>query len=204
MATHSSVRAWRIPGMAEPDGLLSMGSHRVGHDWSNLAAAVAAVYLKRIFSRSKWKRGRQEQNCVGSWCLCVLNAVVRWIRRCRSLFKEGLDVQTWRVWSENSLKLTAFPRSASVVEPHCLRTYPAWEARWCRGEQSDCQCRRCKRRRFDPWIGKIPWRRELLPTPVFLPGESHGQEEPGGLPSMGSKRVGHNQVVNLLRFLVVG
>ena len=40
MATHSSVLAWRIPGMAEPGGLRSMGSHRVGHDWSNLAAAV--------------------------------------------------------------------------------------------------------------------------------------------------------------------
>ena len=41
MATHSSVLAWRIPGMGEPDGLPSMGLHRVGHDWSNLAAAAA-------------------------------------------------------------------------------------------------------------------------------------------------------------------
>ena len=41
MATHSSVLAWRIPGMGEPDGLLSVGSHRVGHDWSDLAAAAA-------------------------------------------------------------------------------------------------------------------------------------------------------------------
>ena len=41
MATHSSVLAWRIPGMWEPGGLPSMGSHRVGHDWSGLAAAVA-------------------------------------------------------------------------------------------------------------------------------------------------------------------
>ena len=38
-ATHSSILAWRIPGTGEPGGLLSMGSHRVGHDWSNLAAA---------------------------------------------------------------------------------------------------------------------------------------------------------------------
>ena len=43
MATHSSVLAWRIPGTGEPGGLLPMGSHRMGHDWSNLAAA-AAVY----------------------------------------------------------------------------------------------------------------------------------------------------------------
>ena len=41
MATHSSTLAWRIPGMEEPGGLPSMGSHRVGHDWSNLAAAAA-------------------------------------------------------------------------------------------------------------------------------------------------------------------
>ena len=36
MATHSSVLAWRIPGMVEPSGLLSLGSHRVGHNWSDL------------------------------------------------------------------------------------------------------------------------------------------------------------------------
>ena len=40
MATHSSVLAWRIPGMGEPGGLPSMGLHRVGHDWSDLAAAA--------------------------------------------------------------------------------------------------------------------------------------------------------------------
>ena len=39
MATHSSVLAWRIPGTGEPGGLPSMGSHRVGHDWSDLAAS---------------------------------------------------------------------------------------------------------------------------------------------------------------------
>ena len=40
MATHSSVLAWSIPGTGEPGGLPSMGSHRVGHDWSDLAAAA--------------------------------------------------------------------------------------------------------------------------------------------------------------------
>ena len=40
MAPHSSVLAWRIPGTGEPGGLPSMGSHRVGHDWSDLAAAA--------------------------------------------------------------------------------------------------------------------------------------------------------------------
>ena len=48
MATHSSVLAWRIPGTREPGGLPSMGSHRVGHDWSDLAAAAL---LKPICKR---------------------------------------------------------------------------------------------------------------------------------------------------------
>ena len=41
MATHSSVLAWRIPETGEPGGLPSMGSHRVGHDWSDLVVVVA-------------------------------------------------------------------------------------------------------------------------------------------------------------------
>ena len=47
MATHSSVLAWRIPGTGEPGGLPSMGSHRVGHDWSDLAAAAAAAVARK-------------------------------------------------------------------------------------------------------------------------------------------------------------
>ena len=43
MGTHSSVLAWRLPGTGEPGGLPSVGSHRVGHDWSDLAAAAAAA-----------------------------------------------------------------------------------------------------------------------------------------------------------------
>ena len=51
MATHASVLAWKIPGTEEPGGLPSMGSHRVGHDWSNLiaAAAVRIILLESYF-----------------------------------------------------------------------------------------------------------------------------------------------------------
>ena len=45
-------------------------------------------------------------------------------------------------------------------------------------------CLQCKKPVFDPWVRKISWRREWLPTPVFLPGESHGQRSLGGLWSM--------------------
>ena len=52
-ATHSSVLAWRIPGMAEPGGLPSMGSHRVRYDWSDLAAAAAAANKPCTFSSTQ-------------------------------------------------------------------------------------------------------------------------------------------------------
>ena len=48
MATHSSVLAWRIPGMGKPGGLLSMGSHRVRHNWSDLAAAAEASTFEQL------------------------------------------------------------------------------------------------------------------------------------------------------------
>ena len=53
MATHSSVLAWRIPGMGEPGGLPSMGLHRGGHNWSDLAvaAAVGLSYMAFIMLR---------------------------------------------------------------------------------------------------------------------------------------------------------
>ena len=61
MATHSSVLAWRIPGTGELGGLPSMGSHRVGHDWSDLAAAAA------------WKKWGNEQEIQHNNVLTKLN-----------------------------------------------------------------------------------------------------------------------------------
>ena len=66
MATHSTVLAWRIPGTGEPGGLPSMGSHRVGHDWSDLAAAAAAesLYPGLLCTLSKWALDRgSEMQC---------------------------------------------------------------------------------------------------------------------------------------------
>ena len=62
MATHSSVLAWRIPGTGKPGGLPSMGSHRVGHDWSDLAAA-AYVYLYTINHTCVNLTGMAPQEC---------------------------------------------------------------------------------------------------------------------------------------------
>ena len=53
-------------------------------------------------------------------------------------------------------------------------------------------CLQFRRHEFDPWIRKIPWRKAWQPTPVFLPGESHGQRSLTGDSSWDCKRVGHN------------
>ena len=53
MATHTSVPAWRIPGTGEPGGLPSVGLHRVGHAWSNLAAVMPRAWFKKTKGRHK-------------------------------------------------------------------------------------------------------------------------------------------------------
>ena len=55
------------------------------------------------------------------------------------------------------------------------------------GKESICQCRRLKRHRFDPWVGKIPWRRKWQPTPIFLPGEPREQRSRMGYSPKGLK-----------------
>ena len=64
MATHSGVLAWRIPGTGEPGGLPSMGSHRVGHDLSDLAAAVFTVEI------NKTEEGQMSLSCIRYSNLC--------------------------------------------------------------------------------------------------------------------------------------
>ena len=66
MATHSSVLAWRIPGMGEPGGLPSLGSHRVGHDRSNLAAAAALHQhpLLEVFLNQSYLFGTMDSPCL--------------------------------------------------------------------------------------------------------------------------------------------
>ena len=58
------------------------------------------------------------------------------------------------------------------------------------------ECRRCKRQGFDPWVGKISWRRKWQPTPVFLPGKSHGQRTLTGYSPWGHKELDMTEQLN--------
>ena len=63
------------------------------------------------------------------------------------------------------------------------------------GKESALQCRRCERRRFDPWVGKIPWGRVGQPTPVLLAGESHGQKSLVGYSPWCRKELDKTEVI---------
>ena len=64
------------------------------------------------------------------------------------------------------------------------------------GKESTCQCRRCKRLRFNPWVGKIPWRKKQKPTPVFLPGKFRGQRSLAGYSPRGHKESDTTEQLN--------
>ena len=96
MATHSSALAWRIPGTGEPCGLPSMGSHRVGHDWSDLAA-IAAVHV--------WCVGF----CEGSPTSCPHGTISVWVT--------SLLLRTLQRWWEATSKSRSQKTETSVRQP---------------------------------------------------------------------------------------
>ena len=71
----------------------------------------------------------------------------------------------------------------------CCQEGLPWWLRW------QSVCLQCRRPEFDPWVGKIPWRK-WQPTPVLLPGKSHGRRSLVGSP-WGSQRVGHDRATSL-------
>ena len=102
MATHSSVLAWRIPGTGEPGGLPSLGSHRVGHNWSDLAAAARCIkvgLLCHLFiatSQTCSLKVRGQGRCVaGGWGSCVLFCKLFFLSICHLVLKWCVHCPHW-------------------------------------------------------------------------------------------------------------
>ena len=144
MAPHSSTLAWKIPWMDKPGRLWSMGLLRVRHDW----ATSLSIFTFHFHALEKE--------------MATHSSVLAW--RIPGTGEPGglPSMGSHRIrhdWSDSAAAAAAdfhlgFPGGAS-------------------GKESTCQCRRHKRWGFNPWVGKIPWRRECQPTPVFLTGETH-------------------------------
>ena len=97
--THSSVLAWRIPGTAGPGGLPSMGSHRVGHDWSDLAAAAAAAVtpwraepLEKTLMLGKIERKREKGTIEDLMVRSITNPVNMNLSKLQDIVK---DREAW-------------------------------------------------------------------------------------------------------------
>ena len=86
--------------------------------------------------------------------------------------------------SQGALRQLGLEFRSSDFETICLR--PGLPRRR-GGKESTCQCRRHRRHGFDPWVGKILWRRKWQPTLVFLPGKFHGQQSLAGYNPWGCK-----------------
>ena len=100
------------------------------------------------------------------------------IQRCKLVYIELTDNKVLIYGSGNYIQYPVINHTHIYMYTHTrIWGFPGSTS----GKELACQCRRRKKHRFDSWIGKIPWRRERLPTPVFWPGEFHGLYSPWGL-----------------------
>ena len=98
-----------------------------------------------------------------------------WGSQCKNTKVDCHSLLQWTILCQ-TLTSRDMPGEISIISD--MQGLPWW-LRWQR------ICMQSGRSGFNPWVGKIQWRRAWQPTPVFLPGESPGTEEPGGLQSMG-------------------
>ena len=98
-----------------------------------------------------------------------------------SLSMKGFEVTAWEgraklaLWGPAWVLLAAPASGSFCLLPQSFQSLPPHPRfpRWLSSKESPCQCRRHKRHGFDPWVGKIPWRRKWQTTPTFLPEKSH-------------------------------
>ena len=126
MATHSSVLAWRIPGKGEPGRLPSMGLHRVGHDWSNLAAAAAGV-LWDSFEKHQIMMIKVPGVAVVQLLSCVQLFVTPWTAAYQALLSLTIS---WSCPGSWSLSWWYYPTISFSAAPFsfCLKSFPASES----------------------------------------------------------------------------
>ena len=104
--------------------------------------------------------------------------------------KRGLAKREWRDLQKASSHTFRLKNASSFLHLRKHHIYFAWISRvwdFPGGSESKSICLQCGRPRFNPWVGKIPWRRKWQPTPVFLPGKSHGRRSLVGYSPWGRK-----------------
>ena len=146
-----------------------MGSQRVGHDWETSLHFISQQnFTGEIYFLHFWRLGSPRPKCQQTCCL---------VRSC-FLDNRWPSFHWIFTWWNGTLWDSFYIRALS----------PLGLPWWLTGKESACKCSRHK---FNPWVGKIPWRRKWQHIPVFLPGKSHGQRRLVGYSPWGH-RVRHN------------
>ena len=183
MATYSITLAWQIPWTEEPGRLQSMGSLGVGHYWANsLSLSCIGEGNSNPLQCSCLENPRDR----GAWWAAVSGVAQSW---------------TWLKWLSSSIISS---RSFHVITNGKVSVFYSWVLFhwllwWLRGREPACQWRRCG---FNPWVRKMPWRKEMATHSSILAWEIPWTEGPGGLQSMGCKRVRHD-LVNKQRYSII-
>ena len=139
---------------------------------------------------SSWGRKESDMTEQLNWTECFIRV---------SLIKSSshLIIIAWLVVSLFHLDyefLKGRHRNILFISP-VSRIGASW---WLSSKESTCQCRRHK---FDPWVGNIPWRRKWQLTPVFLPGESQGQRNLASYSPWSHKKLGTTERLTLSLYL---
>ena len=122
------------------------------------------------------------------WTVACQAPLSLWILQARILEWVALPSRGSQPGDQTHVPCTAGGFSTIWATRKALKQANHWSTPWkplgfsgdTSGKELPCQCRRCEKHDFDPWVGKIPWRRAWRCTPLFLPGESHGQRSLGG------------------------
>ena len=163
MATDSSILAWRIPGTGEPGGLPSMGSHRVGHDWRDLAAAAARGCRKEGISDAPGRDAESPVlalNLITPFCLAESSQgiclIEMWLKTRGKKGNQGLGtILAWEVQPESGAASQAYEKigKPSVSSPTTKPAYwgeSARTGRTLRSHQGQKSCTGCPEVKSNP------------------------------------------------------
>ena len=165
-ATHSRILSWESHGQRSLVGYSPWG-RGVRHNWSSLARMYTLVNMTGSCPTIK-----QLHDLASVSVLPTLKSSPDCGMLSKFLNFSGDMATLWLLYP-----LCSITKSIAIT--------PSYQFLWASqggasGKEPSCQCRRCKRPEFNPWVRKIPWRRAWQPTPVFLPGESYGQRSLAG------------------------
>ena len=121
MATRSSVLAWRIPGMGEPGGLLSMGSHRVGHDWSDSSSSSSRDHFKikwreiYRFCLSRFSKKTHNSFKLQPWWSPGTNVLFPIQRLKTETNLKSKQIWWWSIWKAQKYRITKLCTRSDTV-----------------------------------------------------------------------------------------